>query len=217
MLQTVHNLDLKRRSYGRLKTNCAQPKRKFFDFAATPPFRRVFRSCKTTLWHMSATSQHLYTHFVAVKWAAKIALRCENAPSFKNGLRNSHFVEKWFPNFQMAMKWTPSSKMATKMLQALKWVVKFPFGCEMFSQPHSYPLPNPPFAAKMAFRLWNDFPSFQMATKWPPSFKMATKLFPNFKMGCENVSLLFHELRKCFSFFSLAAKWSLSYEMTSRL
>ena len=48
-IQTVLNLELKRRSYGRLKMNRAQPKRKFFDFAAAPPFQRVFCSCETTL------------------------------------------------------------------------------------------------------------------------------------------------------------------------
>ena len=53
-LQTVHDLDLKRRSYGILKMNRAKPNRKFFDFAVAPPFRRVFRNCETTLWHTSA-------------------------------------------------------------------------------------------------------------------------------------------------------------------
>ena len=92
----------------------------------------------------------------------------------------------------MAVKWSPRFKMAVKMFLFSPWAAKFPFGCEMISQPHSYPLPNPPFAAKMAFWLWNDFPNFEILhplQKWSPSFKMATKWLLSFKMGCENVFL----------------------------
>ena len=99
-----------------------------------------------------------------------------------------------------------------------KWhpAAKIPFGCEMFSQPHSYPLPNPPFAAKMAV-------CCQMIFKLPNGYEMISKL----RNGCEMIFKLqnglrkcfyfFHGLRKCFSFFPLATKWSPSYEMTSKL
>ena len=94
----------------------------------------------------------------------------------------------------MATKWSSSFKMPMKMLQTSKWAVKLPFGYEMISQPHSYPLWNPPFAVKMVFWLWNDFSNFKMVVKW----------FPNFEMGCKNVFL-----------FSL---WLPNgYEMTSKL
>ena len=139
------------------------------NFAAEKPFRRVFRSCETTLWHTSAISQP--PNPISQLW---------------NGLR----------------KWHPATKI--------------PFGCEMFSQPHSYPLPNPPFAAKMAV-------CCQMIFKLPNGYEMISKL----RNGCDMIFKLqnglrkcfyfFHRLRKCFSFFPLAAKWSPSYEMTSRL
>ena len=41
------------------------------NFAAKAPFRRVFRSCKTNFWHMSAISQHSEPHFTAAKWLRK--------------------------------------------------------------------------------------------------------------------------------------------------
>ena len=113
VLQTVHDLDLKRRSYGRLKTNAQSTNG---NFAAKAPFRRWFRSCETPLWHTSAISQPL-----------------NPISQLRNGLR----------------KWHPTAKI--------------PFGCEMFSQPHSYPLPNPPCAAKMAF-------CYQMIFKLPNGY-----------------------------------------------
>ena len=62
-----------------------------------------------------------------------------------------------------------------------KWhpAAKIPFGCEMFSQPHSYPLPNPPFAAKMAV-------CCQMIFKLPNGYEMISKLWN----GCEITSKL---------------------------
>ena len=139
------------------------------NFAAKAPFRRVFRSCETPLWHTSATSQP--PNPISQLW---------------NGLQ----------------KWHPAAKI--------------PFGCEMISQPHSYPLPNPPCAAKMAF-------CYQMIFKLPNGYEMISKL-PN---GYEMIFKLQNGLLKCFYFFHrlqnglrkcpLAAKWSPSYEMTSRL
>ena len=201
MLQTVHNLDFKRRSYGRLKTNCAQPKRKFFDFATAPPFRRVFRSCETTLWHTSATSQRPYAHFEATKWAAKIPSsaksnpRCENALSLKNGLRNSHFVAKWFPNFKMATKILQASKWAAKWFRSpiatpceiLHLLWKWPFDCEMIFQTSKW--------------LWNDFQTSKWAAKmfffFPFGFKMAKKWPPSYEMICENTLQSQGKLQKC--------------------
>ena len=74
----------------------------------------------------------------------------------------------------MATKWFPSFKMAVKMFLFSPWAAKLHFGCEMISQPHSYPLWNPPFAVK---------------------FKMVVKWFPNFEMGCKNVFLFSFWLR----------------------
>ena len=220
-LQTVHNLDLKQKSYGRLKTNRAKPKQKFFDFAAAPPFRRVFPSCETTLWHTSATSQRPYAHFEATKWAGKIPSSakfnpgCENALSLKNGLRNSHFVAKWFPNFQMAVKWSlsfkmatkwfPNFKMATKILQASKWAAKW------FRSPIATPceilhlLWKWPFDCEMIFQtskwLWNDFQNSKWAAKmfffFPFGFKMAKKWPPSYEMICENTLQSQGKLQKC--------------------
>ena len=120
MLQTMHDLDLKRRSYGRLKTNRAKAKRKFFDFATAPPFRRVFRSCETTLWHTSATSQHPYAHFAAAKWAAKIALLREIHPP----LRKCSKLKKWAAKFPFCCQ------MISKLQNGYKNAPSFKMGCE---------------------------------------------------------------------------------------
>ncbi|KAL6342961.1 hypothetical protein AAG906_016981 [Vitis piasezkii] len=74
MLQTVLDLELKRRSYVRLKTSA---KSQSGNFAAETPFGRVFRSCKTTLWHTSATLQHPRP-FRSCK------MGCENSPPPQN-------------------------------------------------------------------------------------------------------------------------------------
>ena len=158
-------------------------------FAAEMPFGRVFRSCETTIWHTSATLQHPYAHFATAKWAAKIALLSEIHPPLQKCL----LVMKWFRSHKvppvkspigceitiLATKRFLSFKMAAKMFLFSPWATKLPFGCEIISQPHSYPLWNPPFAVKMAFWLRNDFPNFKMVVKW----------FPNFEMGCKNVFL----------------------------
>ena len=91
-----------------------------------------------------------YVHFAAAKWAAKIPLLYKILPSLR--------------------KRSPSFKMATKMLQSSKWAAKFPFGYEMFSQPHSYPLWNSPWAAEKYVSL------FPLAARWSPSCKMTSRL-----------------------------------------
>ena len=128
-------MELKRKSYGRLKTNRAKLSE---NFTASPPFRRVFRSGETPLWHTSAISQPPNPIL-----------------QLRNGLR----------------KWHPAAKI--------------PFGCEMISQPHSYPLPNPPCAAKMTF-------CYQMIFKLPNGYEMISKLQNGYEMifklqnWCEN-------------------------------
>ena len=116
-----------------------------------------------------------YVHFTTAKWAAKIPLLREILPPLQ--------------------KWPPSFKMATKMLQASKWVAKFPFGWEMFSQPHSYPLWNYPWAAKNVFlySLW--LQDDLQAAKWPPSYKndlqheeRFAKTLCKAKGSCENAN-----------------------------
>ena len=211
-LQTVLDLELKRRSYGRLKTivqswtEMLQPHpilllldtflEHFLDLKLCIPyvfsklgksgvqrfkrcmiwswnkkFMAVWRRTRKAEWEfriqdaiwkgVSQLRNHPlehechfvapYVHFTTAKWAAKIPLLREILPPLQ--------------------KWPPSFKMATKMLQASKWVAKFPFGWEMFSQPHSYPLWNYPWAAKNVFlySLW--LQDDLQAAKWPPSYK----------------------------------------------
>ena len=65
MLQMVHELELKRRSYGHLKTTASsyakisQTKAHFAAAKWNPlaKFRKVFHNCKTTCKHTYATSQ----------------------------------------------------------------------------------------------------------------------------------------------------------------
>ena len=217
----VCNLDLKRRSYGHLKTNRAKPKREFFWFHSRTPISKGVSQLRN---HPLAHECHFaasYAHFAAAKWAAKIPLLYKilpplrkRSPSLKNGMRSS-FLCFFFPfGFEMDAKWFSSFKMAMEMLQASKWAAKLPFGCEMISQPHSYPLPNPPFAAKMAFWLWNDFQTSKWAAKmflfslwlknglqkyffFPFGFQMAVKWPPSYEMIYENTLQSQGKLRKC--------------------
>ena len=131
MLQTVRDLDLKRRSYGRLKTDYTKLSGNFAPW--NPKCEKSFPRCENFApWNSKCEI------FFFFKW--------ENAPSFKNGLRNSHFVAKWF---------SKTSKWLQNDFQASKWVAKmflffhglqkcfsFPFGCKT----------------------------------WPPSYEMASKL-----------------------------------------
>ena len=73
---------------------------------------------------------------------------------------------------------------------AAKWAAKMAPGCENpISQPHSYPLPNPPFAMKMAVccqmisKLLN---GYEMISKLPNGYEMISKL----RNGCEMISKL---------------------------
>ena len=195
MLQMVHNLELKRRSYGHLKTIMQSTNG---NFAVVPPFRRVFRSCETTLWHTSATSQHPYTHFAAAKWAAKIPLRREIHPP----LRKCSKLKKWDAIFFFVFLfsfWLP--KWLRNNFQASKWLRK----CFHFL----HELRNSPLATKW-FRSPIATPCqiLHLLQKWPLSFKMSCEnvfLFslwlqkwpPSYKMICENIVQSQGKLWKC--------------------
>ena len=115
----VHDLELKRRSYSRLKTNAQSISG---NFAAAPPFRRMFRSCEITLWHMSAT------------------LQCRTPISqLRSGLRKSPSSTKSSPCCGNDLQ---ASKMGCDLLfyvsfflLATKWIQKWPpsikMGCEI--------------------------------------------------------------------------------------
>ncbi|KAL6313454.1 hypothetical protein AAG906_004417 [Vitis piasezkii] len=70
------------------------------------PFRRVFRSCETTLWHTSATSQRrtpISQLRKSLLYKILPPLR-KRSPSFKNGMRSS-FLCFFFPfDYQMDTK-----------------------------------------------------------------------------------------------------------------
>ena len=106
VLQTVHDLDLKRRSYGHFKTDGAECE----NFAPwNPKCEKSFPRCENFF-------------------------KCENAPSFKNGLWNSHFdckmifqPSKWLQNDFQASKW--AAKMFL-FFHGLQKCFSFPFGCK---------------------------------------------------------------------------------------
>ena len=89
------------------------------NFAAKPPFRRVFRSCETTLWHTSTTSQ-----------------RRTPISQLRNGLRKSPPLQNPFPaakTISKLQKWDAifffmflfsplASKWLQNDLQASKWM-----------------------------------------------------------------------------------------------
>ncbi|RVW95052.1 hypothetical protein CK203_040032 [Vitis vinifera] len=126
------------------------PRLEILHFAADEPFRRVFRNCETTLWHTSATSQHPYAHFATAKWAVKIALLREIHPP----LRKCSKLQKWAAKFpfccqmisklpngcEMISKLQNGCKMASKLQKGYEKAPGIKMGCEMISQPHSYPL-----------------------------------------------------------------------------
>ena len=169
--------------------------------------KREFRS-RDAIWkgvsqlqnHPLAHECHFaapYANFAAAKWVAKISLLYKilpllrkRSPSLKNGMRSSflcfffpfdfEMATKWSPSFKMdKKKWSSSFKMATKMLQASKWAVKFSFGCEMFSQPHSYPL-------------WNSLLGYENVFIF---FPWAVKTFLFFPFGCKMTSKLWNHLQ----------------------
>ena len=86
------------------------------NFAAEEPFRKVFRSCETTLWHMSATSQ-----------------RRTPISQLRNGLQKSPPLQNPLPAAETISKLQNAYE---NDLQASKWLAKLPFGYEIISQPH---------------------------------------------------------------------------------
>ena len=130
-LQTVHNLGVKWRSYGRLKTSAqswariSQPRRHLegcfvavkplfgtrVPFAAQFPSFRSYDtavksplSCETNFWHMRAISK-----------PRTLILQLQNE------LRNQFWAGKSLLSCKMAMKWSPS----------FEWAVKSPPSIEM--------------------------------------------------------------------------------------
>ena len=104
------------------------------NFAAAPPFRRVFRSCETTLWHMSATLQRR-TPILQLRNGLRKSPPLQNPPPAAETISK---LQKWDAIFFFMFLfsfWLPNGYK--NGLQASKWAAKFPFG---FSQPHSYPL-----------------------------------------------------------------------------
>ena len=177
-LQTVHELELKQRSYGRLKTTAQS----WAKWAA-----KISLGVSQLRNHPLAHECHFpapYAHFAAAKWAAKI-------PPLQNPLPAAETIsklQKWdaifFFMFHFSF-WLPNGYK--NGLQASKWAAKFPFG---FSQPHSYPLWNSPWAAKMfLFFLWAAKMCFffPLAEKWPPSYEMI----------CENTLWSQGKFQKC--------------------
>ena len=160
IVQIVYALDLKQRSYSRLKMNHAKPKRKFFLIsqprphfegcfaAAKPPFGtqvplrsavRPFHSCEMGC----KNSPPPWNPPPAVKMlqASKWLWKCSR---LQNGLRNSPLAAKWF-----------HSPIATPC-QILHLLQKWPFDCEMIFQTlkSSTRCKNDPQASKW---LRNDF------------------------------------------------------------
>ena len=161
MLQTVHDLELKRRSYVRLKMSAQ-------SWAGISQSRRHLEGCFAAVKPPLGTRVPLHS---TVRPFCSCKMGCKNPPPLRN------------------------PPPATKMLQALKWAAKFPFGCEMFSQPHSYPLWNYPWAAKNVFlySLW--LQDDLQAAKWPPSYKndlqneeRFAKTLCKAKGSCENAN-----------------------------
>ena len=98
-LQMVCDLEVKWRSYRRLKTSAQS-----WAGISQPRRHLVF---------------YLRNHFWALK-CSKLQNGCENAPSFKNGLWTCHFSAKWSPSFRMAAKMLQASKMVCKNATLLR-------------------------------------------------------------------------------------------------
>ena len=116
-LQMVRELELKRRSYGCLKTTVQS----WTKWVAK--FRRVFRSCETTLWHPSAISQlhplilQLWNglwkciHPVKMLLGCKMALGCEMA-------------SKLWIKLQIISKLRNHLQVVKSQIQLAKWTIQ---------------------------------------------------------------------------------------------
>ena len=111
------------------------------NFAANEPFRRVFRSCKTTFWHTSATSQS-HMAISQLRNGLQKSSPLQNPPPTVETISK---LQKWdaiyFFMFLFSF-WLPNGcKMISKLqndFQALKWAAEifffFSLGCKMISK-----------------------------------------------------------------------------------
>ena len=135
--------------------------------------------------------RYCWTHFLSTSWSSNYAYHFSfrslgiQESSVSNGVRFRFETKKLWPfedepctakaKFFWFRSRTPISQPPNPISQLRnglrKWHLaeKIPFGCEMFSQPHSYPLPNPPFATKMAV-------CCHMIFKLPNDYEMTSKL-----------------------------------------
>ena len=80
------------------------------NFATETPFGRVFRSCETTFGTRVPFCSTVLLIFKLRNGlrefpsSTKSTSRCENAPSFRNGLRNCPFPAKSPPSIEMTFK-----------------------------------------------------------------------------------------------------------------
>ena len=119
-LQTVCELELKWRSYSCLKMNAQSISG---NFATAPPFRRVFRSCETTLWHTSGALQHRTPILQLWNGLWKSPSSTKSSPRCGNDLQAS----KWLRNHLQAIKMTCKMKGGLwKHLAKPREVVKMP-------------------------------------------------------------------------------------------
>ena len=120
--------------------------------------------------------------------------------SYKMGCENAHWLQKC----PLAAKSPFCCEMVSRLQNGLRkcpLAAKMAFGCEMILQPHSYPLRNPPLAAKSS-------PSFEMAVKWSPSFEMAAKSPPSYESKLQIIFKLRNHLQVAKPKFKLA-KWTI--------
>ena len=160
-----------------------------------------------------------YPHFVAAKWVlcCEMISQPHSYPLQKSPLVAKMFLffSLWLRNDEMGCEnvsfFPYGCEMISKLRNGCEMISKLqngyenapgfkmgcetPFGCEMISQPHSYPLPNPPFAVKMAFWLWNDFQTSKWLRNDFRASKWVAKMFL-FSLWLQNGQ------RECF-FFSL--------------
>ena len=115
MLQTVHDLELKRRSYDHLNTRTQSTNGNFA--AAKPPFGK-WVPLRSTRIPISQLQNGLWKFPSSVKSTPATKM----LQASKNGLRNCPLPAKWPPSFEMAAKSPPSFKMAFKLWNWLaKW------------------------------------------------------------------------------------------------
>ena len=168
------------------------------NFAAEEPFRKVFRSCETTLWHMSATSQRRTP-------ISQLRNGLQKSPPLQNPPLTAEIISKlkkwdaifffmflfsfWLPNgykndlqaSQCLWKCSKHQNGLRNSHLAAKWF-RNPIAtpCEILHLLWKWP-----FDCEMIFQtskwLWNDFQTSKWAEKkfffFPFGFEMAKKWF----------------------------------------